>query len=356
MINDIQAPPGGGRTTQRRTNGPEGDSSMAEDIDTAAIEATGATPADGGGDETEKSVVTSEELADTAPELGGAAVGDTVGDLLESSSDDEGDGDPVPETVISDKAMAEEMAYAEKPLQDALRDKSKERTQSEKEMLEWASSEAAETAMRNYIEGKSQMSEAEVALRERVDGMKRFRDDLDAEKFAELFTTLGMSLEERVEITKDAQALLGKVLDKELEAILADTDLDNKEKLERISQLSHVSDRASEVLRNVHEVNNEKAIIQNWERNGQPKEVVLARLWGQAIPCIAAGYIYPGIAALNLIAERTGRDVTDLIDEVLPEIARGKTKHNTSVERNTDAHMEGYGYLWRASTGEYVKV
>lgn len=390
MIDDIKAPPGGGRPIQRGSSSQEGDNRMSEDIDTAAIEATGATPATGEGsaerlvvdsadlgedtgsstDGSEKLVVTSEDVADTAPEIGGTAVGETLGDLLTSDSDGESDEDDGGESgnlsddtegLIKDKDMAEEMAYAEKPFQDAkVESREVELTEQEKEFLDKMSSEASEKAMSDYIESKSKMSDAEAVLRENADLIKLFAQGLTAEQFAGAFKHLGIAKDEAesLVIARDAESLIGRMVDEGLEDALTDVTMTNEERLERIKSLAHVAQQATEFLKRGSSINHQ--IVAETVHNlkeAWPKDKYVAYLRGVAVGAMTCGVPKVTLDAFAEISEATGQPIHELVDKYLPEISRGKKRWDSRFNSSGGLDpMESAGYLWSKAKDRYVRI
>lgn len=378
MINDIKAPPGGGRPTQRRASSPEGDSGMSEDIDTAAIEATGVTPASGEGSEklvvdsadlgedtgsstdgSEKLVVTNEDLdGDSTSELGGTAVGDTLGDLL--TSDDVDAGDQIPETAIADKDMAEEMAYAEKPFQDAKREHAESLTSENQELLDWLSSEAAEKAMTNYIEGKNQMSEAELVLREKAEpfGVLRKTYEQKDENFEERSLKIYENDPERKAMKlKIAEKNLKAVVDLQVEAVMSDDTLSPAERLKKIKGIASTRDVVRDSL--VHEGGGRtgniypEELLALIEWGGGREEDKQPRLWGRVVSGLAQDNGYIAVEAVRMIAAESGVDFGEVFEQVAPMIAESL---KLSGNRNqTNSHIESLGYIWSDRFDKYVK-
>lgn len=392
MIDDIKAPPGGGRPTQRGVRRPEGDIVMAgEDIDTAAIEATGVTPAstdesseerlvvdpadlgeDSGSstDGSEKLVVTKEDLEDTdsTSELGGTAVGDTLGDLLTSDSDggsgeDDGSDSSVSETVIKDKDMAVEMAYAEKPFQDAKvkeREPGEELSDTDKEMLEFFASEAAEEAMTKYTEAKSQMSEAEAVLLEKAEpfGVLREKYELTDDDFAERsFKVYERNPERRATKLKIAEKNLKTVVDMQVEAVMDNPDLSPAEKLKFIQAIADTRNVARDSL--VHSgggrsgniyPDDVKELIQ-W--GGGREEDKIPRLWGRVVAALANDQGNVAVQAIEMIANLSAAEFGEVFEQVAPMIA--ESTKNSGNKEFTNNYLERLGYIWSDRLDKYVK-
>lgn len=364
MISDVTAPPGGGITPGVSAKSPEGGSTTmaGEDIDTGAIEATGTTPATV--EDTESPAVGSEDL-DTASvaEVGGTALGDTVGDLLTSDSDGsdgEDEDKPVPEDAILDEKMAEDMAYAEKGNQDALRDKSENRTPEDIESLERSSSMAAETAMNNYIEAKKKMDPAEAVLREIAEEMKLFdhAGGLSAEDFAGVFPNLGIASnpEEALEIANDSAILIGRLVDEGIAAALGDEELSNDDRLGRIRNLQQISRKATGLLKD-RTVDSSVVAASHNLKDAWPADEYVNYLKGIAVQTITCGMRQATLDAFAEISAITEQPITELVDPLLHEISRGRNRWEKRYGSGQVVDpMESVGYVWSNTKGVYVRI
>lgn len=345
IITDVIAPPGGGVSPGRTGERQEGDHVMPEDIDFDSIEQGGATAVDTAQPTVEDGPEPAgETLGEVADNLGEAA----VGDLLTTEEDVQATPVLKPESVL-EHDVAEDVAYAQKPRLDDIEtaEAAGKLTSESKDLLEWLASEAAEKALSDYQEARSKMTPAEAVIREKVDELK---------VIGEHQVKLGTSDAERPDILDNARKMLAQTLDTELEQILADEDLSDRQRLTKIGELQEIKETTVVLLGDVNALNR---IPEQIERSIEGNEDRAIRHYqGYAIAAISAGYIYQGTNALVRIAELSGKDTSEVIDPLLYGISRGRQNHNTHFNNGsaTDSHMDRLGYLWSRTQKAYVRV
>ncbi|MBP9738467.1 hypothetical protein KBD20_02135 [Candidatus Saccharibacteria bacterium] len=347
-----------------------------EDVITPTAEeqdqrASGATSTDEGSTEAAiaadlgfGSETTTAEISTDGTEAESDADTELIGDLGETSlgaalsleSDDE--SVPIPETALP-KDEAEEAAEAMKPFLKQKEAQADKLTPENNDLLDWLASEAAKQAVTDYIEGKTKMGAAETLLREKAGGFKELHKGMDVETaVGRGDVATGRSTEEKVEILADADSMLDKVIEHQLDQILGDDELSTQDKISRVEALKWTQSEASQTLANTSKLDSAESIVRNLGGHGSQEAV--AGLWGNVIAATVGGYIHQAIGSLERIADLTGEDPHDIIKIVLPEISKGASDHNTGSKSSTDSLMERHGYLWSNGTSGiprgYVKI
>ena len=265
-----------------------------------------------------------------------------------------------PETLVKDIDEAREGAYAEKPFQDAKIEKVENLTPQDQETLSWLSSDAAETAMAKYRESKTTMSESEAAIREKFESLKilakgtseaYLRNNID-------FHISGLSDEEKQVRIDLAGKLLAETVDIQLDEIMADDSLSDREKLSAAGSIAYTQKVAEFSLGLGSGGGNYREAPGELEHqfSHHSDEVIIALMWGKFAASLVSSREAYAADALDIIAKRSGKPY----DEVFEKVKASIEQTITSVDSMTSGYfvslVEKHGYLWSASKKQFVKV
>lgn len=287
-------------------------------------------------------------------------LGDTALDTLIGEDADEDITDtPTPETAITDKEMAFDMASAELPRREDIKtaEEAGKLTPELKETLEWLASEAAEKAMNNYIDGKSQMTEAEQAILEQTHAYKILRMQGESvESYSEKdFKYFTHNPEEKVKRAVLAEELLASVVELQVDVIMSDESLTAKEKLAKIDAVKSTHDVAQSDLSRASSFNypERPEDLAGWGSSTRSDEAV-PRLWGRVVSSLVVGHGVATAQMIQEIASQEGVEFGEVFEKVAPLV--GKALEGTQWQESSNDFIERLGYIWSSVNKRYSKL
>ena len=261
------------------------------------------------------------------------------------------------DALITDKEEAVEAAYAAKPFEDAKIEKADKLSDDQQEVLSWLSSEAAESAVKSYRESKTQMTEAESAIREHFEPVRQIANSEESswEKDKASFGSGTISEEERDKKYSTTEKLLQEIVDDQFETIMQNEESSDRDKLNGVQQLAKIRTALrAELALNQGENPFPGSPSELMHRYEAQPEMLIPVLWGKFIASAVQDRGFFSIDALEQISKLTGQPFETLFDKL----------HDTFVEANassanksgTDQALDRQGYLWSPSRNRYVKI
>ncbi len=268
----------------------------------------------------------------------------------------DGQGD----TRVLDKDEALDGAYAQKPFVDAKLDHAEDLTPGQKELLDWLGSEAAEKAMADYRAGKEQMTEAEQAILERVDGFRTVGNTNREYAISQIHLGANVPDRDNPEIKEakldQAEALLGTVIDTKVAEVMGRDDLTEKEKLGQLSSLSFTQSVVEEDLgierggggRRSRDV---AGLAKEYETH--PESVRVALMLGKIVSGLVNHEESTSVAAVENIADITHSD----FDEALaPYKSMIEQSYKEGHGHDIDGQMGRHDYIWSERQGKFLRL
>lgn len=285
-------------------------------------------------------------------------LGDTALDTLVGDAPEEGPIDAkvsIPDTAL-EHDLAEDVAYAEKPFRDAQIEKADKLTPENQELLDWLASEAADKAMSNYTEGKSQMTEAEAVIREKALPFGNFRESHEnRDDFVETDFKLYEPNKERKQLKLErVERQLRTVVDLQIDKIMSDVGLTPAEQLTRITAVEDTRRIVRDSLLNRSNGGiypEDLKALAEWGGGREPEQQ--PRLWGRFVTALAKEHGVLAVQALDMIAEKSGVSFGELFDQVAPMFV--ESLDGTQYQESTNNFLESRGYIWSNGRKRYVK-